>query len=147
LAQQFEALGSGIGRLAGQAGDIAARFRKARDEPGGHWVPSHPKDDWYGRCRLLDRNDRCGSPRDNDIHTPPQELGRDLCETLVASLPPAILDGDGSILDPAEFAQSLYKGGETLANACWPPKTRWSAACPAAARAPRAAKPPRRRAA
>src|SRR5262249_3027806 len=63
----------------------------------------------------LDRNDRCGSPRDNDIHAPPDELGRDLCETLVASFPPAILDGDGSILDPAEFAQSLYKGGDALA--------------------------------
>src|SRR5262249_10487399 len=32
-----------------------------------------------------------------------------LGETLVASLCPAILDGDGSILDPTEFAQPLHK--------------------------------------
>ena len=40
---------------------------------------------------------------------------RDLGEALLASLRPAILDGDGSILDPAEFAQPLHKSSGPLA--------------------------------
>jgi len=45
-----------------------------------------------------------GCISENDIHLEPDELSRDLGETLVASLCPAILDGDVSVLDPAEFA-------------------------------------------
>src|SRR5215475_13281795 len=52
---------------------------------------------------------------DDDIDLEPDELGRDLGEALIASLGPAILDGDGSILDPAEFAQPLYKSSSPLA--------------------------------
>ena len=83
-----------------------------------------------------------GSVRDNDIDLEPDELGRDLGEALVASLRPAILDRDGATLDPAKFAQSLHKSGDPLR--VWPRRdsareTRWSAASPAAARAPRAA--------
>src|SRR5262249_12269032 len=52
---------------------------------------------------------------DDDIDLEPDELGRDLGEALLASLGPAILDGDGSILDPAEFAQPLYKSSGPLA--------------------------------
>src|SRR5262249_16007919 len=44
-----------------------------------------------------------------DVHLEPDELGRDLGETFLASLCPAIFDGDGSILNPAEFVQPLYK--------------------------------------
>jgi hypothetical protein len=53
--------------------------------------------------------------RDNDIDSELDELGRDLGETLVAPLSPAILDGYGSILDPTEFAQSLHKSSGPLA--------------------------------
>ena len=56
-----------------------------------------------------------GSRRDDDVDLEPDELGRDLGVALVASLRPAILDRDGATLDPAEFAQSLHKGGGPLA--------------------------------
>ena len=88
-----------------------------------------------------------GSVRDNDIDLEPDELGRDLGIALDASLRPAILDRDGATFDPAEFAQSLHKSGvHGLEDRSVPrPRSRWSAACPAAARAPRAATPPPRR--
>src|SRR5262249_49000554 len=39
----------------------------------------------------------------------PDELGQDFGESFVASLCPAILNDDGSILDPAEVAQPLHE--------------------------------------
>src|SRR5262249_39532621 len=50
-----------------------------------------------------------------DIHLQADELGRKVGQALGASLRPAILDGDGSVLDPAEFAQSLYQGTDPTA--------------------------------
>src|SRR5262249_34122025 len=66
--------------------------------------------------RLLCRKDFWGSRRDDDIDLEPDELGRDLGDTLLASLGPAVLDRDGTALDPAEFAQSLHKRGDPLAG-------------------------------
>src|SRR5262249_12976595 len=54
--------------------------------------------------------------RNNDIHFEPNELGGDFGEAFVASLSPAILDGDGTTLDPAKFAQSLHKGRDRFAR-------------------------------
>ena len=42
------------------------------------------------------------------------ELGRNLGDALGMSFRPAILDRDGATLDPAEFTQSLHKGGGPL---------------------------------
>src|SRR5262249_39275990 len=93
------------------------------------------------RCRSLCRYCRRRSRRHNDIHVPPHELGRDLRETLVASFPPAILDGDGSILGPAEFAESLHKGGDALAI----DRTRVGAQNPDGRQPPRLLRPRRER--
>jgi hypothetical protein len=51
----------------------------------------------------------------HDIDLQPGELGGDLGEALVASLPPATLDRDGATFDPTEFSQSLHKSGEPFA--------------------------------
>ena len=131
-----------------QAGDVAARSRQTRDQAGADRVSRRREDDRDDRCRLLCREDRRGSRRDNDIDLETDELGGDLSGALAAALRPAILDRDGATLDPTEFAQSLHKSGGPLAlrpKAWSRPGTRWSAVSPPAARAPRAATPPRRR--
>src|SRR5262249_35075925 len=55
------------------------------------------------------RKDCWGSRHDNDIVLEPDELGRDLGESLVASFPPAILDRNAVTVDPVKFAHSLHK--------------------------------------
>jgi hypothetical protein len=52
---------------------------------------------------------------DNNIDFEPDELSREFSSAVAASLCPAILDGDGAALDPAEFAQPLHKRGSPLA--------------------------------
>ena len=50
----------------------------------------------------LDRHRRrAGS--DNDIDLERDKLGREIGITLVATLPPTVLDGKGAALDPAKF--------------------------------------------
>jgi hypothetical protein len=58
--------------------------------------------------------EHCGSRRDDDIDFAPDEVGRNLGVALAASLRPVELDRDGAVLDPAEFAQPLYKPDEPL---------------------------------
>src|SRR5262249_10445622 len=67
------------------------------------------ENDWDGRCRLL-----CGYCRashcEDDIDLKPNEFGRDLGKSLVASIRPAIFDCNGTAIGPAEFTQSPHKG-------------------------------------
>src|SRR5262249_61814457 len=78
-------------------------------------VPHLREDDRDHRCLLLCRGDLWGPRRDNDIHLEPDELGRDLCGALGASLCPTNLYGDGARFNPAEFTQPLYESSEPLA--------------------------------
>src|SRR5262249_50922842 len=70
-----------------------------------------------GRRHLLGRPSRVSSC-DNDVDLEPDELGCDLAETLSASLRPAILDCDGTPLDPSELAQSLHKSAGEVSPTC-----------------------------
>src|SRR5205807_257163 len=114
LAQEFESLAGGIGRLTRKAGDIPARPRQTCDEAEANRVGCQREDDGYDRCRLLCRED-CASRGDNDIDLESDKLGRDFGVALDASLCPAILDRDGAALDPAEFAQPLHKSRGPMA--------------------------------
>src|SRR5262249_48743099 len=80
---------------------------QAWDESVGKRVHRPDEHDRDGRGRLLCSDSGWSCRRNNEIDLEPDELGRDLSETLGASLSPAILNGDGSILDPTEFAQPL----------------------------------------
>jgi len=90
-------------------------LRKARNETGADRIARPRKHDRDDRCCLFRRKDRHGSQRDNEIDLEPDEFGRDLGETLVAALRPAILDCEVVTLDPTELAQPLHKRGDPLA--------------------------------
>src|SRR5262249_33226220 len=90
--------------------------RQAGDKPAADRIADGRGDDRDRRCRSLRRQACLGSMREDGIDLEANELGRDFSVTLIASLSPAILNGDGSILDPAEFVQSLHKSSNPLAH-------------------------------
>src|SRR5262249_9733362 len=60
---------------------------------------------------------RClSSLREDGSYLEPNELRRDFAVALIASFRPAVLDRDGTTLDPAEFVQSLHKSSNPLAH-------------------------------
>src|SRR5262249_32442203 len=113
--QEFEALANKIGYLVRQAGDVAVRSRQAGDQAGADRVPSRRENDGDDRRRLLGSQDHGSARRDNNINLALDEFGGNLRGALGSTLRPAILDRDRTTLNPAEFAQSLYKSGGPLA--------------------------------
>ena len=112
LAQDFKALGSQIGSLTRQSSGVAARSRQTGDKAGQR--PGLPPPRTRSGSLMSPASTATtavGARRDDGVDLEPDELGRDFGEALLASLAPAILDRDGATLDPAEFAQSLHKGG------------------------------------
>jgi hypothetical protein len=116
LAQQLDTLTGKVGRLRRQPGDVAAWSRQACDQAAADRVARQYEHDGDNRCRLLGCR-RGGHRRDDDINPAADELGRDLGVTLGTPLSPAVLDGDGAPLDPAQLAQSLSEGGGPSAHA------------------------------
>jgi hypothetical protein len=115
LAQKVKSFGTKIGCLAWRSGSVAARSCQTGDETGADRVSRRHEDNRRDRCGLLCR-DNCGvSDRHNDIDLEPDELGCDLSVALFACLRPAIVEGNGAALNPAEFVQPLHKSGEPLA--------------------------------
>src|SRR5262249_44803063 len=72
--------------------------------------------DWDRRCRLLCRQRCLSSLREDGSYLEPNELRGDFAVALIASFRPAVLDRDGTTLDPAEFVQSLHKSSNPLAH-------------------------------
>src|SRR5215467_7050901 len=110
LAQEFEPLAGKIGGLGRQAGDVVARSRQAWYEAGADRIVRRREHDRDNRCHLLCCKHR-PSHRYDHIDLESDKLGGNLAEALGTSLRPTILDRHGATLDPAEFAQSLSKGG------------------------------------
>src|SRR5262249_28743704 len=54
--------------------------------------------------------------REDGSYLEPNELRGDFAVALIASFRPAVLDRDGTTLDPAEFVQSLHKSSNPLAH-------------------------------
>jgi hypothetical protein len=88
--------------------------RQTCDETGANRVPHQREDDRDDRRRLLCGDRLWGSISEDHIDFEPDKLGRDLGVALAASLRPAILDGNGAALDPAELAQPIDKSGHPL---------------------------------
>src|SRR5262249_22554822 len=84
------------------------------DQTGTKWIICYSEDNRNSRSCLLGRDD-CGSRGNNDIDLEPYELIGNRGVALLAPLRPPILDRDVATFDPAEFAQSLDKGGDPFA--------------------------------
>ena len=104
LAQELKSLAGSIGPLTRHAGNVAARSRQGRDEAAADRIARRREHDRDHRSSLLCCEDRRGVMRENNIDLQPDELGRDLGETLTAPLCPTILDRDIATLKPNEFA-------------------------------------------
>jgi len=100
LAQKFEALAGKIGELNRQAGEIAARSRKTRNQTAADGVRQNHRHNRDRRGSLLCREAR-PSRREDDIGLELDKLGGNLGETLVAPIRPPILDCHGTPIDPA----------------------------------------------
>src|SRR5262249_24115066 len=68
------------------------------------------KDDRNNRCGLLERW-HCSAKCNYDVDSQSDELSRNLRVSLHAVFRPAMLDRDGSALDPAELAKPFQKRG------------------------------------
>src|SRR5215831_9373567 len=110
LAQDFEPLADKIGRLSREAGDVVAWSGEARDETTPDRVRVDGKDDRNNRCGLLERWN-CSAKSNYDVDSQSDELSRNLRISLHAVFRPAMLDCNGSALDPAEFAKPFQKRG------------------------------------
>src|SRR5262245_26628101 len=110
LSQEFEPLAGEIAGLGRYAGDVAGWSRQAWYEAGAHRIARRREHDRYNRCHLLCCEHR-PSHRYDHIDLESDKLGGNLAKALGTPLRPTILDRHGATLDPAEFAQSLSKGG------------------------------------
>src|SRR5262249_855202 len=88
------------------------------DQSGANRIVPQDKDDRDDRCRLLYCR-RSIVIRDNEIDLEAQKLSHELGNAVGATCRPAILDRNGSILDPAEVVQSRCKSCRP-----WPPGRR-----------------------
>src|SRR6516165_4035101 len=114
LAKKLKPLAGCLGRLVGEPGYVAAWSREARDRVGTDRIAHYLENDGDDGCSLLGGGNCRPSPCHNDIDLAPHELGNELSGALIASLRPAIFDCNIAAVDPAEFAQSLYKSREAL---------------------------------
>ena len=91
-----------------ETGDITARLGQTRDQPTTDRIDPNRKNNWNRRSRLA--HGRHGAAHGyNNIDLRADEFGSDFRIALGAALRPTIFDGNGAVLDPAEFAQARYK--------------------------------------
>ena len=109
VADQFDALASQLGAYAGDAGDVSARPRKARDQPRADRITrvGHHDGDFVRRllCRL------CGGrePGHDDIDLETDQLGSQFGKPIGLSLCRSKLEPNVLSLDISQLAQSLPK--------------------------------------
>src|SRR5262249_40206109 len=91
------------------AGDVAPRPRKARDDSGRHGISAERDDDRYS-ARLL-FGDPCGwSQRHNDVDLTCDQLCGHLWQSSQVAVRPAAGNDEVSALDISEVTKPLTKG-------------------------------------
>ncbi|HET6366116.1 MAG TPA: hypothetical protein VFG27_02755 [Pseudomonadales bacterium] len=96
--------------FVGQSGDVLARARETRDQPGRHGIPRGQRhDDRNGRGCLLRRRRRQPPLRHEHIDLEADELRRQVGKPFYLGLRKARLVRDVLALDMAEPSQTLAK--------------------------------------
>ncbi len=110
LREQFQTLADELRGEVGQPRDIAARPRKAGDEPVRNRIDNRSEDNGDSLGRLLGGQGLgCASGQD-DINLERNQFGRKSGEPLEPPLGIAVFDHDVATLDVTELTQSLTEG-------------------------------------
>jgi hypothetical protein len=93
-----------------QPRDIAARPRKAGDEPARHRIGSTNEDNGHGPGRVLGGQGLGCATGHDDINLERRQFGRESREPLGLPLGIPVFDHDGAAFDVTEVTQSLKEG-------------------------------------
>jgi hypothetical protein len=111
LLELFQTLADKLRAEVGRPRNIAARPRKAGDEPVRNRIGSRSEDNGEGPGRLLGgQGGGCGSSGHDDINLERNQFGRESAEPLDLPLGISVFDHDGATLDVTEVTQSLTEG-------------------------------------
>jgi len=104
-------------RVVGQARDIAARMRQARDEPVLDWVAAAGHHDRQGRSCLASGKRRGRRDGHDDIDLAREEIRGECAQAFLIACSPALFDDDVVRLFPPESGKALLERCE--AGALW----------------------------
>src|SRR5215475_9721498 len=125
LVEQLQTLADQIRNEGGQPREIAARPRKAADEPAGHGIDRN-EDNGNGAGRLLGgAGHRCAADYD-DINLERNQFCGEGGEPLVLSLGISVFNDDIATHDVPEVLESLEKGLADLGNGRDAPKVAYA---------------------
>ena len=128
-----------------ETGGVAARVRKAVDEPAGDWIGDDREHDWHGARRLQQRPYGRGARCQNDIRRKCGQLCRVFANSGDIGRGPADVNAYVAAIDPTQFLQRLPERTDPglivrIVRGVRPGVRRYAEARPAA-HAPRAAMP------
>src|SRR6266849_5835919 len=111
LRELFQTLADELRGEEGQPRDIAARPRKAGDEPARNRIGNSSEDNGDGPGRLLGgQGGACASAREDDINVERNQFGRKSGEPLELPFGRSDFNCDVAALDVTEVTQSLTEG-------------------------------------
>jgi hypothetical protein len=99
-----------VGGEVGRPRDIAARLRKASDDPARNRIGSTNEDNGEGPGRLLGGLGADCARGNDDINLERSQFGRESGEPLGLPLGISVFDHEITALDVTEVAQSLTEG-------------------------------------
>src|SRR6516164_7028985 len=114
LARKLKSLPAESRADEGDAGDVATRPVKARDETSLDRIECCDEDN--GNCRGRDlRRERCGSSQRRDqVHPPVHKIGRKCGQSIILTIRQALLDHYVPTNDIASLGQSLTERNDPL---------------------------------
>src|SRR3954451_8589905 len=110
LTQQFKAFACNVDRLDRETRDVSGRTSEACNHAVADRICRQSEHDGNCRSHMLG-NDGAAAHRHDNVYLQPNEFGRDVGVAFAPPFRPAILDRDGSAVDPTEFLQALQKSG------------------------------------
>src|SRR3954454_8123947 len=110
LTQKFKAFACKVDRLDRETRNVSSRTSEACNHAVAGRICRQSEHDRNCRSHMLG-NDGAAAHRHDNVYLQPNEFGRDVGVAFAPPFRPAILDRDGSAVDPTEFLQALQKSG------------------------------------